>query len=232
MMSEISYHQQQYIRHQKREKKLVLFLRIFILLFFLVLWEISARTGLIDSFIFSSPMMIWHSFCSMCRDGSVFPHLSVTITETLVSFLFVVVLGAGMAVLLWTCPRLAKITEPYLVVLNSLPKSALAPLLIVWLGANERTIIVCGMSVAIFGSILNLYTGFGEADPEKLKLIETLGGVIIGEFIGARKGLGYLIIYSSQTFKLTWVLMSIIILCIIAIILYGLLGLIEKRARR
>ena len=131
-------------------------------------------------------------------------------------------------------------------------------------GSNERTIIVCGMSVAIFGSILNLYTGFGEADPEKLKLIETLGGgkkeklmkiilpssvplllsvmkvniglclvgVIIGEFIGARKGLGYLIIYSSQTFKLTWVLMSIIILCIIAIILYGLLGLIEKRARR
>ena len=72
MMSEISYHQQQYIRHQKREKKLVLFLRIFILLFFLVLWEISARTGLIDSFIFSSPVMIWHSFCSMCRDGSIF----------------------------------------------------------------------------------------------------------------------------------------------------------------
>ena len=264
MMPEASYYQQQYIRRQKREKKFVSFLRIFVLLLFLALWEISARTGLIDSFIFSSPGMIWHSFCSMCRDGSIFPHLSVTITETLISFLFVVVLGAGMAVLLWTCPKLAKITEPYLVVLNSLPKSALAPLLIVWLGANERTIIVCGMSVAIFGSILNLYTGFCEADPEKLKLIETLGGgkkeklmkiilpssvplllsvmkvniglclvgVIIGEFIGARKGLGYLIIYSSQTFKLTWVLMSIIILCIIAIILYGILGLIEKRARR
>ena len=135
------------------------------------------------------------------------------------------------------------------------------PLLIVWLGANERTIIVCGMSVAIFGSILNLYTWIlAKLNPEKLKLIETLGGgkkeklmkiilpssvplllsvmkvniglclvgVIIGEFIGARKGLGYLIIYSSQTFKLTWVLMSIIILCIIAIILYGLLGLIEN----
>ena len=263
MMSEISYHQQQYIRHQKREKKLVLFLSDIYSSFFLCCGK-SPPDGLIDSFIFSSPVMIWHSFCSMCRDGSIFPHLSVTITETLVSFLFVVVLGAGMAVLLWTCPRLAKITEPYLVVLNSLPKSALAPLLIVWLGANERTIIVCGMSVAIFGSILNLYTGFGEADPEKLKLIETLGGgkkeklmkiilpssvplllsvmkvniglclvgVIIGEFIGARKGLGYLIIYSSQTFKLTWVLMSIIILCIIAIILYGLLGLIRKRARR
>ena len=264
MMPESSYYQQQYICRQKREKKFISFLRIFILLLFLILWEISARAGLIDSFIFSSPCMIWHSFYSMCKDGSILPHLSVTITETLISFLFVVLLGAGMAVLLWICPRIAKITEPYLVVLNSLPKSALAPLLIVWLGANERTIIVCGMSVAVFGSILNLYTGFCEADPEKLKLIETLGGgkkekltkiilpssvplllsvmkvniglclvgVIIGEFIGARKGLGYLIIYSSQTFKLTWVLMSIIILCIIAIILYGILGLIEKRTHR
>ena len=133
--------------------------------------------------------------------------------------------------------------------------SAFAPTSIPRVGSSKRR---------IFGSVINLYTGFREADPEKLKLIETLGGgkkeklmkiilpssvplllsvmkvniglclvgVIIGEFIGARKGLGYLIIYSSQTFKLTWVLMSIIILCIIAIILYGLLGLIEKRARR
>ena len=186
--------------------------------------------------------------------------LGVTVTETLVSFFIVVILGAGLAVLLWCFPRLAQVTEPYLVILNSLPKSALAPLLIVWLGANERTIIVSGVSVAIFGSVLNLYAGFQNTDPDKLKLIETLGGgkkekfqkiilpsslplflsvmkvniglclvgVIIGEFIGARQGLGYLIIYSSQTFKLTWVLMSITLLCIIALILYGLLGLIEK----
>ena len=165
-----------------------------------------------------------------------------------------------MAVLLWTCPRLAKITEPYLVVLNSLPKSALAPLLIVWLGANERTIVVAGMSVAIFGSVINLYSGFCQADPEKLKLIETLGGhkkekllkivlpssvplilsvmkvniglclvgVIIGEFIGGREGLGYMIIYGSQVFKLDWLLMSICILCVIAMLLYALIGLIEK----
>ena len=264
MMPEVSYHQQQYIRHQKKEKKLVFFLQIFILLLFLVLWEISARTRLIDSFIFSSPSEIWQTFFTMIQDQSLFTHIGITLMETLVSFVFTVFLGIGTAVLLWCCPKLSRILEPYLVVLNSLPKSALAPLLIVWLGANIRTIIVAGMSVAIFGSVINLYTGFREADPEKLKLIETLGGgkkeklmkiilpssvplllsvmkvniglclvgVIIGEFIGARKGLGYLIIYSSQTFKLTWVLMSIIILCIIAIILYGLLGLIEKRARR
>ena len=264
MMPEASYHQQQYLRHQKREKKLVTFLRIFILLLFLVLWEISARTGLIDSFIFSSPTEIWRTFLKMIQDQSLFTHIGITLTETLVSFVFTVFLGIGTAVLLWCCPKLSRILEPYLVVLNSLPKSALAPLLIVWLGANVRTIIVAGMSVAIFGSVINLYTGFREADPEKLKLIRTLGGtkkdeltkivlpssvplilsvmkvniglclvgVIIGEFIGARQGLGYLIIYGSQTFKLTWVLMSIVILCVIAMGLYAILDFIEKRAQK
>ena len=259
-MPEPSYYQQLFLRRIKREKQLIVLWRTAVFLLFLLIWECSARYGLIDSFIFSSPSLIWKSFMEMCRDLSIFSHLSVTVTETLVSFFIVVILGAGLAVLLWCFPRLAQVTEPYLVILNSLPKSALAPRLIVWLGANERTIIVSGVSVAIFGSVLNLYAGFQNTDPDKLKLIETLGGgkkekfqkiilpsslplllsvmkvniglclvgVIIGEFIGARQGLGYLIIYSSQTFKLTWVLMSITLLCIIALILYGLLGLIEK----
>ena len=260
MMPEPSYYQQLFLRRIKREKQLIVLWRTAVFLLFLLIWECSARYGLIDSFIFSSPSLIWKSFMEMCRDLSIFSPLGVTVTETLVSFFIVVILGAGLAVLLWCFPRLAQVTEPYLVILNSLPKSALAPLLIVWLGANERTIIVSGVSVAIFGSVLNLYAGFQNTDPDKLKLIETLGGgkkekfqkiilpsslplflsvmkvniglclvgVIIGEFIGARQGLGYLIIYSSQTFKLTWVLMSITLLCIIALILYGLLGLIEK----
>ena len=160
-------------------------------------------------------------------------HVGVTLYETLTGFVLGVLLGVAIAVVLWWSGFVSRVAEPYLVVLNSLPKSALAPLLIVWLGARQRTIIVAGMSVAIFGSILNLYTGFGEISQEKLKLIRTLGGgkkeellkivlpssvplilanmkvniglclvgVIIGEFIGARQGLGYLIIYGSQTFQ-------------------------------
>lgn len=200
----------------------------------------------------------------MVQDQSLFTHIGITLMETLVSFVFTVFLGIGTAVLHGAVQSFHGGPEPYLVVLNSLPKSALAPLLIVWLGANIRTIIVAGMSVAIFGSVINLYTGFREADPEKLKLIRTLGGtkkdeltkivlpssvplilsvmkvniglclvgVIIGEFIGARQGLGYLIIYGSQTFKLTWVLMSIVILCVIAMGLYAILDFIEKRAQK
>ncbi|MEG1505090.1 MAG: ABC transporter permease subunit, partial [Lachnospiraceae bacterium] len=155
--------------------------------------------------------------------------------------------------------KLSEILDPYLVVLNSLPKSALAPLLIVWLGATKTTIIVAGMSVAIFGSILNLYTNFLMVDKEEIKLIYTLHGnrfhaltkvvlpssvpaiistmkvniglclvgVIIGEFLAAREGLGYLIIYSSQVFKMDWLIMSIVLLCIIAMGLYKSISVIE-----
>ena len=232
-MPELSSAQKQYLQNHKHEKQFIAVMRFLLFALFLVLWEISARLGWIDSFIFSSPCQIAKTFVTMCMDQSLFTHIGITLKETLLSFLFVVLLGIGIAVLLWASPKLSAILEPYLVVLNSLPKSALAPLLIVWLGANERTIIVAGMSVAIFGSIISLYTGFKEVDPEKGKLIATLGGtkkdellkivlpssvplilsvmkvniglclvgVIIGEFIGARQGLGYLIIYGSQTFR-------------------------------
>lgn len=231
-MPQISKAQKQFLRQQKHEKNMVRLARILIFLAFLALWQITASTGIIDSFIFSSPLLIAETFYTMCLDQSLFTHIGVTLAETLISFFFVVILGLAVSIILWAFQNLAKILEPYLVVLNSLPKSAMAPLLIVWLGANMRTIIVAGMSVAIFGSVINLYSGFKETDPDKLKLIYTLGGtkkdalmkvilpssiplilsvmkvniglclvgVIIGEFIGARQGLGYLIIYGSQVF--------------------------------
>lgn len=101
--------------------------RILLFLGFLFLWEVSARRRWIDSFIFSSPSEIWQTFFTMIQDQSLFTHIGITLTETLVSFVFTVFLGIGTAVLLWCCPKLSRILEPYLVVLNSLPKSALAP---------------------------------------------------------------------------------------------------------
>jgi NitT/TauT family transport system permease protein len=236
-------------------------IRILIFILFLVLWQVSSQTGIIDPFIFSSPKRVFSTFIEMLQQNGLLTHIEITLSETLASFLLVILLGVCIAILLWCSPKAAKILEPYLVVLNSLPKSALAPLLIVWLGANQKTIIIAGMSVSIFGTILNLYTGFLQVDSDKLKLIETLGGtkwdclfkvvlptsvplilsvmkvniglclvgVIIGEFIGARQGIGYLIIYSSQVFKMDWMIMSIILLCILAMILYGILSLLEKK---
>ncbi|MCC8138593.1 MAG: ABC transporter permease [Clostridiales bacterium] len=260
----VSVYQQKYLQKLQKHKKQITAARILIFALFLLLWEAAVRLGWIDGFIFSSPSRLWNTFRSMWKDGSIFLHTGVTLTETLISFALVVLIGITMAVLLWYNDTLSEILEPYLVVLNSLPKSALAPLLIVWLGANRRTVIVAGISVALFGTVLNLYTSFKEMEADKIKLIYTLHGtkkdvlfkvvlpgtlpllisimkvniglclvgVVIGEFIGARQGLGYLIIYGSQVFKLDWVILSIVILCIIAAALYALLSLLEKKASR
>lgn len=261
---QVSEAQMAYLKQQSQHRKFVKALRISIIIAFFFLWEVSVRAGWIDGFIFSSPVKIWETLISMAKDGSLWMHTGATLYETLLSFFLTVLLGILTAVLLWCSDSAAEITEPFLVVLNSLPKSALAPLLIVWLGANQKTIIVAGMSVAIFGTILNLYTGFRESGSEKARLIYTLGGkkhhvltkvilpsnipsiisimkvdiglclvgVIIGEFMGARRGLGYLIIYSSQVFQLTRLIMAILILCVIAMVLYGILSMVEKRVRK
>lgn len=249
-----------YLRHYHFHRLLVIFFRIFLLTGFLFLWEFCTSHQIIDSFIFSSPSKIMNALLLMISDHSIFLHLGVTLYETFVSFFLVIFVSILFAILLWYSNNLSEILEPYLVVLNSLPKSALAPLLIVWLGATKTTIIVTGMSVAIFGSILNLYTSFRSTDPGKIKLIYTLRGnhlhvltkvilpysipaiisnmkvniglclvgVIIGEFLAAKEGLGYLIIYSSQVFKMDWLLMSICILCVFAIFLYALIDFGEK----
>ena len=253
--------QKEFIRSYKRHMKLVTLLRVIILVLIIALWEIAARTGLIDAFIFSSPYRILMSFIYMIGDGALFYHIGVTVVETLVSFFLVMFFGILIAILLWNSKSIAEVCEPYLVVLNSLPKSALAPVLIVWLGNNIKTIIFAAILVAVFGTIINIYTSFREVDPDKIKLIYTLGGkkkdvlrkviipsstnviisnmkvniglslvgVIIGEFLAANAGLGYLIIYGSQVFKLDLVLMSIVILMTLAGILYKAIAIVEKR---
>ncbi len=253
--------QKKFLRRQQLCKLYIFWSRILILAGFLLLWQVSSDFGWIDRFYFSSPIAIaqlfWHDITNM----SLLSHIGITLLESGVSFLLIILFSVLIATFFWFYPSLGEMFEPFLIILNSLPKSALAPLIIVWLGTGPRTIILCGMSVGIFGCILNLYQSFAQTDPERLKLIETLGGtklqaftkvvfpgniptfislskvniglalvgVIIGEFLAGRKGLGYLIIYGSQVFKLDMVILSIVILCTIAMGIYGLLNLLEKK---
>lgn len=252
--------QKQYEHACLRRRRMIILARTLLLAFFLLLWEGSTRLGYVDSFFFSSPSQVILCFAGMVKDLSFFTNTGITLLETIASFLLVLIISMVSATLLWCSRNCSEILEPYLVVLNSLPKSALAPLFIVWLGTGINTIIVAGISVAVFGSIINLYTGFRQVDEEKIKLIYTLGGnkrdaffkvvlpgsvptilsnmkvniglalvgVIIGEFLAARRGLGYLIIYGSQVFKLNMVITSIIILCVIAMGLYEGIQMLER----
>lgn len=218
--------QHRFLKNHYKQHRQVTLARILLLISFLGIWEFCAYKKIIDSFFFSSPSQVVSCFLEMLYDWSFFIHTGVTLFETLISFLLVFFISMLSATLLWFSNRLSKILEPYLVILNNLPKSALAPLFIVWLGTGITTIIIAGISVALFGSIISLYTGFKQVDENKLRLIYTLGGnrldaftkvvlpscipnilsntkvniglslvgVIIGEFLAARRGLGFLII--------------------------------------
>lgn len=257
----MSQQQSLYLKELQNHKRLIFFLRFFILIGFLILWELAGRMNWINTFFFSSPTRMAKTFYELCQNGSLFYHIGYTILETFISFFLVTLLSILTAIWLWYCKTASDVSEPFWVILNSLPKSALAPLFIVWLGTGLKTIIIAGISVAIFGSIINIYHGFKLVEQDRMKLIYTLGGnkrdvlikvvlpqnipniisnmkvniglslvgVIIGEFLAARRGLGYLIIYGSQVFKLDMVLMSIIILCIFAILFYGAIHVIETK---
>lgn len=257
----LSLEQRNYLKSYKQHKVMIIASRILLLITFLILWEGSAKLGFIDSFFFSSPSRITSLFLKMTQDYAIFRHMGITLLETSLSFILVILISILSAISLIFFPKAAEVLEPVLVVLNSLPKSALAPLIIVWLGTGMKTIIIAGISVALFGSIINMYTGFSQVEEEKIKLIYTLGGsrkdtltkvilpasipliisnmkvniglclvgVIIGEFLAAKEGLGYLIIYGSQVFQLDLLILSILILCIIAAGLYQLINLLEKR---
>jgi NitT/TauT family transport system permease protein len=257
----ISAAQQAYIRRHLLHRRWVRFYQTIILVSFIATWEITARLGILNSFVFSSPSRICRVIFEMAVTGQLFYHIGITLLETLISFFLVNVIGILIAILLWWNDSVSKVLGPYLIVLNSLPKSALAPVFIVWLGNNMKTIIVAAVSVAVFGTIINLYSSFKSVEEDKIKLIYTLGGrkrdvlykvilpsnvppiisqmkvniglslvgVIIGEFLASKAGLGYLIIYGSQVFKLDWVIMSIVILCVVATGLYKLLTYFEKK---
>lgn len=260
----ISDAQKAYVRRYWLQQKKVRIYQVVILVAFIAIWEIGAQIGFINSFVFSSPSIVTRTFFEMVSTGQIFYHIGVTLFETFISFFLVNAIGILVAIILWWNDSISKVLEPYLIVLNSLPKSALAPVFIVWLGNNMKTIIVAAISVAVFGSIITLYTDFKSVEEDKIKLIYTLGGkkrdvlskvivpanipsiislmkvniglslvgVIIGEFLAAKAGLGYLIIYGSQVFKLDWVILSIVVLCIIATGLYKLLALFEKKISR
>lgn len=253
-----------FLAAHRKNRRVVAFLRVFLLVLFLSVWELCSDFDVIDAFFFSSPSRVSLEFLSLLKEKSLLTHIGITLYETLLSFLLVFLISMICATILWYSTRLSEILEPYLVVLNSLPKSALAPLLIVWLGTGMNTIIVAGISVALFGAIISLYTGFRQVDEEKIRLIYTLGGsrrdslfkvvlpgsipiilstmkvniglalvgVIIGEFLAARRGLGYLIIYGSQVFQLDMVITSILILCVIAMGLYQVIQGVEKFYRK
>lgn len=221
-----------YLKKIRNRRLLVMATQLLLLISFFALWEFCAGFEIIDAFIFSQPSRMFKAFTKMAADFSIFIHIWVTLYETVAGFILGTIIGSAVAILLWWNKFIEKVTRPYLVVLNALPKTALAPIIIVWLGNNQKSIIATALMTSVIVTILTVLSGFLQVDKEKVKLIDTLGGtktqaltkvilpasipsiisalkinvglsfvgVIVGEFLVAKEGLGYLIVYGSQIF--------------------------------
>ena len=256
----VSQGHKQYLKSLKKEKNLIFFYQIFILVGFIALWVLLARLNIIDVFLFSKPSDIYNLFIKYIQNGELFKHILISSYETIVGLAVGTILGILVAIMLWWSERLSKILDPFLVVLNALPKTALAPILIVWGGAGVNGIIVIAITISVVVTILSAYNYFISVDEEKVKMLKSFGssklqiltklifpsnignlinltkinigmawvGVIVGEFLVSRYGLGYLIVYGGQVFKLDLVMMGVIVLALCALIMYQVLNIAEK----
>ncbi|SHE11765.1 ABC transporter permease [Chlamydia abortus] len=254
----------QYLAQRRRMKWLVWLSQLAILAGGLILWEMAGRNKWIDVLLFSYPSKIIELLNSKLLDGSLLPHIGVTVLETLVGFILGTLVGTAIAILIWWSPFLQKVLDPYIVVLNSMPKVALGPLFIVGLGPNVLSIIAMTLAITVIVTTLVIYSSFNEVDSNYVKVIRIFGGqrtqvfrkvilpasfptivstlkvnvglawigVIVGEFLVSKQGLGYLIIYGFQVFNFSLVIGSLFIIAIVATLMYQAVAYLEGRLAR
>ncbi|MDR0404830.1 MAG: ABC transporter permease subunit, partial [Oscillospiraceae bacterium] len=164
-----------FLKKQKRRANFVRLLQVAVLMIGLSFWEFAARANLIDSFLVSSPSRILRTILELNSNGQLWENVIFTVTETIMGFTFGTVLGILIAIIIWWSPLVCKVSQPYLVVFNALPKVALGPIVIVWIGANMTSIIVMALLVSVIISIINVLAGFQNVDREKILLMKSFG---------------------------------------------------------
>jgi len=263
MCNGISPNRQEYLRKTRVRKIIIRTCQCAVLFFTIFLWEATARLGIIDSFIMSQPSRILRTVANF-QNNNLLHHIGITFLETIIGFTLGAIIGIFIAFLLWRSTFLAKVADPYLVVINALPKIALGPVIIIWVGAGMQAVIVMALAISLVVTIMEMLNGFKNTDAELIKMARTFGasrlqtffkivfpynlptlfsclkiniglslvGVIAGEFLVSRAGLGYLIVYGGQVFQMDLVMTSVIILAVLAALLYWLVGLIEWAVMR
>ncbi len=249
-----------WLNARKRVRFHIHLAQVLLLVGFFLLWELAAQWGWIDSFLVSCPSRIFRTLKNLWASGDLLLHVGVSCLETIVGFLLGTLFGAAIAVALWLCPSLYRVLDPYLVVLNSLPKTALGPVFIVWIGAGPSAIIAMTLAISLVVTVLEVHNGFLSTDTGKIRLMQSMGasrqqilmklvlpanfstlinalkvnvglswvGVIMGEFLVSRAGLGYLIVYGSQVFKMDLVMATVLLLALAAAGMYQGILLLEK----
>lgn len=248
------------LRNRKNKKIILVISQITLLVLILAIWEGLAYFKLIDTFIFSSPSRIMKILISYIETGELWKHIGISVLEVILGIIIGSTLGIFIASLLWYSKRLSKLLDPFLAVLNALPKTALAPIMIIWAGTGVKGIVVVSLSILLIITIISSYNHFLNVEEDKIKMLRSFNaskiqilvkliipcnyinlinvikinvgmswiGVIVGEFLVSRAGLGYLIMYGGQVFDLDLVMMGVFVLAILAFIMWKSIDVIEK----
>ncbi len=169
----ISNEREKYLHKLKKNRKIIFINRLLIVVVFLACWELLARFNIINTFLSSSPSQVFNTTMSLIKDGSLFNHIGITLYEVLVSFFIATIIGLIIATILWANNIIARIVDPYITVLNSLPKVALGPLIIIWVGASTNSIIFMSLLISTFITIINIYNGFISTDNNYIILLKS-----------------------------------------------------------
>ena len=169
----MSNEQKQYLKNIKKQNIKIIFTQILIFILFITLWQILANKNIINTFITSSPKQIFITIKNLYIQNNLFPHILITIKETIISFILTSILSIIISIMLYNHNFIAKVLDPYLTILNSLPKVALGPIIIIWIGANTKSIILMAILISLIVSIQTIYNGFINTDKLKIKLLKT-----------------------------------------------------------
>ena len=253
-----------YLRKLKLSTAKIIFIQVFILILFITLWQVASSNGWINSFLCSSPKKVIETTVSLLKSNDLLMHIWITLKEILISFFIGGLIGIIISAILWLSPTLSKVLDPYLTILNSLPKVSLGPIIIIWAGANQNSIIIMALLISVISTIISVYTGFISTNKTYINLLKSFGankikiflkvvlpsnintiisslkinlsmtfvGVIMGELLVSKQGLGYLINYGSQVFNTNLVITGVILLAILTSILYFIILFVEKKLKK
>jgi len=228
------------------------------LVIFVALWEIGCRAFRVPAYLAPAPSLIWIDTWQLA--GTVSMHTAATLETVMLGFLASVVISLPLAVLITASPVIANAVYPILVLTQSIPKVALAPILVVIFGSNELPRVVVTFLVAFFPLVLAIAAGITAVPPELielgracranwwrelwrirlpyavpfvftgLKAAITLSvvGAVVGEFVNADRGLGYLIVTSTAFFKVPLAWGALVLLSLMGIILFQAMVIIER----
>ncbi len=165
---------EKYLLGVKKKKALTRIWQLLVLVVIVGMWELLTAVDALDAFFMSSPSRIAVTFVELMA-GDFMYHIGVTLLECVIGFAISMAAGCLIAVLLWLSPAAKRISEPYLVVLNALPKIALGPLLIIWVGSGAKAIVLMAVLICIIVTIISVLEGLCSAAPDKLLLLRSMG---------------------------------------------------------